>query len=431
MRTDTISDLEHFLRLQERLHGAESTQVAAVMFGLGKAYSDRKDYKKAEELLRRALVIHEQAGSDSQAIADTRRELDVVLARGAEASPLDEPVDYLTLSSDSLPVYDPLKVPLKQAPDGIDELIERCQTEIQSLRQSSGQSVALADALLKLAKLYGGKKLLAEMQPLLLEALRIREVALGSEHLSVSTDLKNLAKLYYFLGRYDEAEQLFRRAMNIRESLLGPMHSHVADIAKWYAKALRKCNRLSEAAAMEALVRESQAKDGTDWENYKAGGVKAMENENYFMAQAMWLAALDEAKNFRFDDPRMCATLENLAEVYWKQAKYDRAEPLCQRILQISESILGPNHPDVAQAANNMGLVCERQGKYAEASILYRQALTICENLYGIDHPDVNAIRDCHARSRRMIQKQVEVKVEKVEGRWSKSGWWQAFQGQP
>jgi tetratricopeptide (TPR) repeat protein len=429
VKTDTISDLEHFLKLQERLHGAGSAQVAAVMFGLGRAHSDRKEYKQANELLTQALAIQEKLGLGDDVVAETRHELEKLKAKQSETKNSDnDTVDCLTLSSDSLPVYDPLKVPNVEEPDEIEEAISTVQSDIDALRKHGRHTVQLADALLTLAKLYGRKKMLQDMQPLLLEAVRIREAELGSQHLSVSIDLKNLAKLYYYLGRYDESEQLFRRAMNIREAALGPMHSHVADIAKWYAKALHKCNRLSEAAAMEALVRESQAKDGTDWDNYRVSGAKAMDEQNYFVAQAMWLAALDEAKDFRFDDPRLCATLENLAEVYWKQAKYNRAESLCQRILQISESILGPSHPDVAQAANNMGLVCERQGKYAEASILYRQALSISETLHGVDHPDVVAIRDCHARTRRMIQKQIELKAEKVEGRWSKSGWWQAFE---
>lgn len=415
MSTDTISELETLLESQTRLYGAISAQVAAVMFGLGKVCLERNSVRKAEQWLRQALYIQERVGAGAEAIADTKRELDAALGKTAKAPKPDEAVDVMTLSSDRLPIF---KMPLKPT-DEIDEAIQECEIEIDSLRRAGCRNVVLADALLKLAKQYGRKKMLNEMQPLLLEALTIRETELGSQHLGVSTDLKNLARLYYFLERYEEAEQLFRRAMNIRASALGPLHPLVADIAKWYARALRACERHSEAVAMEALVRECQAKDGTDWENYKAAGVKAMGEENYFIAQAMWLAALDESKNFNTDDPRLCTTLENLAEVYWKQAKYDRAEALCQRILQISERILGGDHADVAQAANNLALVCDRQGKYAEASILYRQALTIAERLHGIDHPNVIAIRECHERSRRLIQKQVEVKVEKVEGRWT------------
>ncbi|HEY9715851.1 MAG TPA: tetratricopeptide repeat protein [Trichormus sp.] len=415
MATDTISDLQVFLELQTRLHGANSAQAAAVMFGLGKACLERNSFKKAEEWLRQALHIQERVGADAEAIADTRRALDKALGRASRQPRIDETADEMTLSSDRLPVF---RMPLEPVEE-VDEEIQQSKLEIDSLRRAGCAGVALADALLKLAKQYGNRKMLDVMEPLLLEALSIRETELGAQHLSVSLDLKNLGRLYYFLERYEEAEQLFRRAMNIRASALGPLHPLVADIAKWYSKTLRACDRHSEAVAMEALVRECQAKDGTDWENYKSAGIKAMAEENYVLAQAMWLAALDESQKFGQDDPRLCTTLENLAEVYWKQAKYDRAESLCQRILMISERVLGAEHSDVAQAAKNLALVCDRQGKYAEASMLYQQALTITEKLHGLDHPTAIAIRECHERTRRLIQKQVEVKVEKSEGRWA------------
>jgi len=97
----------------------------------------------------------------------------------------------MTLSSDRLPVF---RMPLEPAEE-IDEEVQQSQIEIQSLRRAGCQTVALADALLKLAKQYGNRKMLIEMEPLLLEALSIRETELGSHHLSVSLDLKNLGRL--------------------------------------------------------------------------------------------------------------------------------------------------------------------------------------------------------------------------------------------
>lgn len=304
MSTDTITDLEEFLKLQTRLHGANSAQTAAVMFGLGRVCIDRRSFKKAEEWLRQALSIQERVGADAVAIADTRRELEAALGKATASSKVDRPIDVMTLSSDSLPIFE---MPLAPS-DEVQEGIQQCELEIDAMRRLGHRNLALADALVKLAKLYGRKKMLREMEPLLLEALEIREFEVGGQHLMVSTELKNLAKLYYFLERFEESEQIFRRAMNIRAASLGPLHPLVADVAKWYARCLRACDRPSEAAAMEALVRECQAKDGTDWENYKNAGVKAMEEEDYFIAQAMWLAALDESKNFKGDDPRVCVT---------------------------------------------------------------------------------------------------------------------------
>jgi tetratricopeptide (TPR) repeat protein len=128
----------------------------------------------------------------------------------------------------------------------------------------------------------------------------------------------------------------------------------------------------------------------------------------------MWLGALDESSDFRFDDPRLSTTLEGLAEVYWRRGKFDKAEPLCKQILQISETLLGQEHTDVALAANNLALLCDRQGKYSEAAMLYQQALAINEKILGRNHPDVIGIRECHAKARQMAQKQIEMKLERA-----------------
>jgi tetratricopeptide (TPR) repeat protein len=310
----------------------------------------------------------------------------------------------------------------------LDSAILHAAGDVAALRVSSPASLALAKALTKLADLYSRRKLVTEMEPLLVEALALKESIYGSEHLSVSTDLKNLARVYFFMERYEDADPLFKRAIAIRQTAMDPLHPRVADIANWYAKALRKLSRQADASAMEGLVRESRAKYGADWEKFRQAGAKAIAEENYFVAQAMWSAALEEAKDFKIDDPRLSATLENLAEVYWQQLKYDKAEPLCKRILQISENVLGLNHPDVSLAACNLALVCERQGKHIEAAILYQQVLATREKLLGQEHPDVVATRENYERARRMAQKDVELKVDKAvaAGQWNKSAWWQS-----
>jgi tetratricopeptide (TPR) repeat protein len=297
----------------------------------------------------------------------------------------------------------------------IDKAIVAAQQQIRQIKQTGGSdSVAVADALTKLADLYCRKEQLSEMEPLLVEALRIRESICGSAHLSVSTDLKNLGRLYYFKQRYDLAEPYLKRALSIREATLGQYHSYVADVAEWLAKVYRKTARAEEAKAMDALVLESRTNYGSDWEKFRVGGVRALALGNVLEAQAMWLGALDESSDFRFDDPRLSTTLEGLAEVYWRRGKFDKAEPLCKQILQISETLLGQEHTDVALAANNLALLCDRQGKYSEAAMLYQQALAISEKILGRNHPDVIGIRECHAKARQMAQKQIEMKLERA-----------------
>ena len=62
---------------------------------------------------------------------------------------------------------------------------------------------------------------------------------------------------------------------------------------------------------------------------------------------------------------------------------------LFQRSLKIDETMLGPDHPNVATDLNNLASQYQDQGNYAEALPLYQRALQLREKVFGPDHPDV------------------------------------------
>jgi tetratricopeptide (TPR) repeat protein len=453
MKSESIDKLEQFLKLQENMHGPDSRQVAKVLIRLAIAFMEDNRLLDAEANLLRALSIEQACPApDQKLIVEVGKQIDRIHQK--LGSRLEDEMESLKVSTDRIPALTPMFEPTQSFPPGggvmnslpssaasdvgtnastnstanadaaapphhktepIDKAIVAAQLQIRQIKQTGGSdTVAVADALTRLADLYCRKEQLSEMEPLLVEALRIRESICGSAHLSVATDLKNLGSLYYFKQRYDLAEPNLKRALSIREATLGHYHSYVADVAEWLAKVYRKTGRAEEAKAMDALVLESRTNYGSDWEKFRVGGVKALAAGNILEAQAMWLGALDESSDFRFDDPRLSTTLEGLAEVYWRRGKFDKAEPLCKQILQISETLLGQEHTDVALAANNLALLCDRQGKYSEAAMLYQQALAINEKILGRNHPDVIGIRECHAKARQMAQKQIEMKLERA-----------------
>jgi tetratricopeptide (TPR) repeat protein len=57
--------------------------------------------------------------------------------------------------------------------------------------------------------------------------------------------------------------------------------------------------------------------------------------------------------------------------------------------LAIREKVLGPDHPDVAEALNNLAFSYYQQGRYADAESLNKRSLAIDEKILGPDHPDV------------------------------------------
>jgi len=58
------------------------------------------------------------------------------------------------------------------------------------------------------------------------------------------------------------------------------------------------------------------------------------------------------------------------------QGKYEEVERYYQRALEIYESKLGQDDPNVAKTKNNLASAYLKQGKYKEAEILYKQVLT-------------------------------------------------------
>lgn len=51
--------------------------------------------------------------------------------------------------------------------------------------------------------------------------------------------------------------------------------------------------------------------------------------------------------------------------------------------------VLGQDHPDVAKQLNNLALLCQNQSKYDEVEYYYRRALEIYESRLGPDDPNV------------------------------------------
>lgn len=77
---------------------------------------------------------------------------------------------------------------------------------------------------------------------------------------SLSASLNNLASLYQAHGNYAEAEPLYKRALAIAEKALGEEHPNVATSLEYYSDLLRKTNRETEAANLEARAKAIRAK---------------------------------------------------------------------------------------------------------------------------------------------------------------------------
>jgi len=79
--------------------------------------------------------------------------------------------------------------------------------------------------------------------------------------------------------------------------------------------------------------------------------------------------------------------LNNLASFYEMVGEYRKAKPLYIKALNISEKILGEEHPDTAIIYNNLAELYRSIGEYQKAEPLYLKVVKIFEKILGEEHP--------------------------------------------
>jgi serine/threonine protein kinase/tetratricopeptide (TPR) repeat protein len=85
--------------------------------------------------------------------------------------------------------------------------------------------------------------------------------------------------------------------------------------------------------------------------------------------------------NLPKDDPLIADSLDQLASLYWNQARNQEAESLLLRCLGIRERHFGKESVQVADSLNDLGNNYSDIGRFAEAENFYRQSLALRRKL--------------------------------------------------
>lgn len=94
------------------------------------------------------------------------------------------------------------------------------------------------------------------------------------------------------------------------------------------------------------------------------------------------------------DHPDTASSCSNLANLYWTAKKNSQAELLYRRALQINEAQLGRDNLVTATSLNDLANVYCAMERYQEAESLYTQALDIAVNCLGDKHPDTKVVKN-------------------------------------
>ncbi|MBR6016988.1 MAG: tetratricopeptide repeat protein [Paludibacteraceae bacterium] len=270
----------------------------------------------------------------------------------------------------------------------------------------------------------------------LLEALQLRDDAVGRRHSLYLASLNDLANLYRRMRRYQEAEQYYLSALEIRRSLSGEHHPDYAVLLNNLSALYAEQGRFAEALRMQqqalAIQEEVQGRQSLSYvialnnlsqlcketgdyanamlyaEQAVAVGREIMDEndptyatllnnigllmnltgdyDNAIRHQQQSLETLRLTKGEAHPD--YAVALNNLANIYADKGDYAEAERCYRRALDIQRQSIGEYHPEYAATLSNIGAIYDARGEYTEAEQYYRQALEIRREVLGEEHPD-------------------------------------------
>jgi tetratricopeptide (TPR) repeat protein len=260
--------LRRALVIREQALGPEHADTADSLNNLAWLCRNQGRYAEAEPLYRRALAIREKAlGPDHHHTASSLNTLAWLYhnqGRYAEAEPLYRralairekalgPDHSYTANS----LYYLARLYHDQGHYSHAESFYRRALVIYE-EAAGPDDPYTARGLNDLAALYYEQGRLTEAEPLFRRALAIREKVPVPEHPDTAASLHGLATLYDNLGSYADAEPLYRRALVIREKALGPEHPDTITSTRKYAELLRKLGRGGEAKNLESRVKKRE-----------------------------------------------------------------------------------------------------------------------------------------------------------------------------
>jgi tetratricopeptide (TPR) repeat protein len=170
------------------------------------------------------------------------------------------------------------------------------------------------------------------------------------ESVELAICLMGLAQLYGSQWQYDKCEHNFKRALSILQTVLPKDDPAVV-----------RC--LKEIALMYQVQS------------------KYTEAEAYYRQVLEILAAEPEPRH------ELSEVVAALVEIFKDQGRFNEAEVAQRRLIEITEKLMGPDHPELAQHMIDLAELYDDNAKYDKAADWLRLAVQITRKARGPNHP--------------------------------------------
>lgn len=326
-------------------------------FSMAKAASRQSDWNKAQQFWRLCLQEADDTGADpNRVVPSLQGQADALtqLGRVQEAQKLYQRA------------YDIL------------------------LKEKGSQNPATVNAMVSLASCYEsqGKNRIAE-------AFYNKVLAVGSTTSDTAVaahGYHSAAKFWGRRGQFAKSDESFRQAIPKVQQLSGLNSSQMRVLLQDYRDMLRQNGKESEAVKVDSqLATITVANSRIQPDGSTAGSSMDAATESDFdqslqnVNQSGYSGQQNEA-NKLVDSAEPVSTnsmFATLSEVSATQKRYEEAEPLYKKVIQIDEQSLGPDHPALATDLSNLALLYVSNQKYSDALPLFTRALSVLKTAYG------------------------------------------------
>jgi tetratricopeptide (TPR) repeat protein len=412
---------------------------AALMVTIGRSYHEMWENKAARDYLERAVEVAEAAlGSEHPDVLRLRRLLGISMTQLGEpgdAQPIHE-ANYQALvrlhGADSVEAA----AELGQLAVIDDKLGEHERAESRFLeaigifrRHGDAALDELAATLLDYGGLLRWLDRGAEEEPLLLEALSIRERRYGKKHPDYAAVVNNLGNHYFQRGEIETAARYMEEHISLQRDLVGEdgvpygnalanyssvqlaqgkieeslatLDEAIAIFANGYGpKSIPYAFALENKANILIRLRRFEEADPLYRETLAIIGEQYGEDhKEYAFTQSNYGGMLLEAGRYedgevqlheavrKFslamspDYSRTMLAQTKLVQCLWQQGKLDEALEVASAAEATARSLYNEPHVNLGQALRVLATVRRERGEYEKADALYRETVGIYEQV--------------------------------------------------
>eukprot|EP00605_Chrysophyceae_sp_TOSAG23-4_P001580 GSChrysophyteH1.ASY1.ANO1.1735.1 assembled CDS len=236
--------------------------------------------------------------------------------------------------------------------------------------------------------------------PLYERCLDMMLTIFGNDHPKVFIIQQGIALTLRGLGNLLLSHDLFQHILHHRRGLLE--HPLLASILFGKAELMRARKEMDDAMMFYEqslnIRRHILKSTHIAISDCLVGMAETLRFENKFnKAEPLLIKAIQIRQNSFPDNhshPSIPDAQCSLAMLYYSMGRYLEAQPLYSESLRTRERILGRYHISTAQSLNNFAGLLHTTGKFERALPYYRRTLDIKKEVLGEDHPDVASAKN-------------------------------------